>query len=115
MRKNLQLVVDGVSGDCFRACVTAKFTDLRGHLEVALESRARLLALLEQVSDVKERLKIVEEVKRLGKVVYLAFFAEYGLSPELHMASDHFFEMGAEIVQRFTSVAAAPGSAATSS
>ena len=35
---------------------------------------------------------LVEEVKRFGKVVYLAFWEE-GLSPELHMASDHYFEM----------------------
>ena len=36
---------------------------------------------------------LIEEVKRLGKVVYLIFFENEGLSKELHMASDHFFEM----------------------
>ncbi len=36
---------------------------------------------------------LVEEVKRLGKVVYVAFFvgADFGLSPELDLASDRLF------------------------
>ena len=44
---------------------------------------------------------VVEELKRLGKVLYLAFYEGYGLSPELHMASDHFFEMGQEMMRQW--------------
>ena len=36
---------------------------------------------------------LVQEVKRLGKVVYLEFFEHCGLSPDLHLAADLFFEM----------------------
>jgi uncharacterized LabA/DUF88 family protein len=38
---------------------------------------------------------LVEEVKRLGKVVHVAFFGEKGdgLSPELRLASDRFWEL----------------------
>ena len=37
---------------------------------------------------------LLTEVKRLGKVVYVAFFSDTGLSPELRLTSDMFFEMG---------------------
>jgi hypothetical protein len=33
---------------------------------------------------------LVEEVKRLGKVVYVAFFGGRGLSNDLRLASDMF-------------------------
>jgi uncharacterized LabA/DUF88 family protein len=36
---------------------------------------------------------LVEEVKRLGKVVYLVFFEEEGLNQDLWMAADSYFEM----------------------
>jgi uncharacterized LabA/DUF88 family protein len=38
---------------------------------------------------------LVEEVKRLGKVVHVAFFSAkgHGLSPELRLASDVFWEL----------------------
>lgn len=36
---------------------------------------------------------LVEEVKRMGKVVYVQFFGTAGLSPELRLASDYFFDM----------------------
>jgi uncharacterized LabA/DUF88 family protein len=36
---------------------------------------------------------LITEVKRLGKVVYVTFFRDYGLSTELHLAADMFFEM----------------------
>ena len=36
---------------------------------------------------------LVEEVKRLGKVVYLSFFKDEGLSQELRLVSDFYFEM----------------------
>ena len=38
---------------------------------------------------------LVEEVKRLGKVVHVVFFGEKGrgLSPELRLASDRFWEL----------------------
>ncbi len=49
--------------------VTAQFTDLEGRLAVSVEARARLLALLEQVKDVQERLKILEEIKRLSEQI----------------------------------------------
>lgn len=39
---------------------------------------------------------LISEVKRLGKVVYLAFFLDkvYGMNEELLLASDHNFEFG---------------------
>lgn len=50
---------------------------------------------------------LVEEVKRLGKVLYVAFYGNCGLSPELSRASDMFFDISnvfrnkwAEHVQR---------------
>jgi uncharacterized LabA/DUF88 family protein len=36
---------------------------------------------------------IVNEVKRMGKVVYVAFFYEAGLSPALRLASDEYFPL----------------------
>ncbi len=49
--------------------VTEKFTDLTGRLVVAKETRDRLLALLEQVTDTQERLRILQEVKRLTEQI----------------------------------------------
>jgi hypothetical protein len=49
--------------------VTEKFTDLGARLNVAKEARARLLALLATEKDVKERLTIVAEVKRLTEQI----------------------------------------------
>ena len=56
---------------------------------------------------------VVEELKRLGEVVYLAFYERYGLSPDLHMASDHFFEMEAMMLEKFSRPSVAGGSAPT--
>lgn len=36
---------------------------------------------------------LINEVKRLGKVVYVLAFANSGLNPELRISSDRFFEM----------------------
>jgi uncharacterized LabA/DUF88 family protein len=36
---------------------------------------------------------LVEEMKRLGKLVYVWFFAEEGLSPKLRSAADLFFDL----------------------
>jgi uncharacterized LabA/DUF88 family protein len=38
---------------------------------------------------------LVREVKRLGKIVCIAFFSEpkHGLSPELRVESDYFFPL----------------------
>lgn len=36
---------------------------------------------------------LVSELKHLGKVIYVAFFAASGLSPELRLAADGFFEL----------------------
>lgn len=36
---------------------------------------------------------LITEVKRLGKVVYVVFFRDCGLSTELQLAADMFFEM----------------------
>lgn len=49
--------------------VTAQFTDLRARLAVAKEARERLLKLLDQVKDVQERLRILQEVKRLTEQI----------------------------------------------
>lgn len=49
--------------------VTEKFTDLRGRLAVALETRKRLLTLLETVTNADERLRILQEVKRLTEQI----------------------------------------------
>ncbi len=49
--------------------VSEQFTDLSARLAVAKRARERLLALLEQVKDVSERLKILQEVKRLSEQI----------------------------------------------
>ena len=36
---------------------------------------------------------LVQEVKRLGKVVYVSFFENEGLNKDLHMAADHYLDM----------------------
>lgn len=36
---------------------------------------------------------LIQEVKRLGKLVYLLFFEEEGLSPELRLESDDFIDL----------------------
>lgn len=36
---------------------------------------------------------VVQEVKRRGKVVYVCAFAKYGLSPQLRLESDMFFDV----------------------
>ena len=49
--------------------VTEQFTDLKGRLQVAEESRERLLKLLEKVQNVNERLRILQEIKRLSEII----------------------------------------------
>jgi uncharacterized LabA/DUF88 family protein len=44
---------------------------------------------------------LITEVKRLGKVVYLAFFQESGLSPDLRLAADNYFDMGQFFLDRW--------------
>jgi len=44
---------------------------------------------------------LVSEVKRLGKVVYVTFFASSGLSPELRLASDMFFDWTPFFLQKW--------------
>jgi uncharacterized LabA/DUF88 family protein len=47
---------------------------------------------------------LITEVKRLGKIVYVAFFRDYGLSTELHLAADMFFEMEHFFLKRWRAV-----------
>lgn len=49
--------------------VTEQFTDVGARLAVAKEARGRLMALLAQVKDVEERLRILSEVKRLTEQI----------------------------------------------
>jgi len=49
--------------------VTARFTDTTARLAVAREARARLLAVLQATEDVQQRLRILEEVKRLSEQI----------------------------------------------
>ncbi|MCA9538975.1 MAG: DUF4349 domain-containing protein [Myxococcales bacterium] len=49
--------------------VTEQFTDLQGRLTVARDTRERLLALLEQTSDTAERLRILQQIKRLTEQI----------------------------------------------
>jgi hypothetical protein len=47
--------------------VTEQFQDLQGRLDIARRTRERLYALLERAADVKERLKILQEIRRLSE------------------------------------------------
>lgn len=47
---------------------------------------------------------LITEVKRLGKVVYVAFFNDYGLATELRLAADMFFEMEHFFLERWRAV-----------
>jgi len=49
--------------------VSRQFTDLGARLSVFLRARERLLALLATTKDVEERLRIVQEVKRLSEQI----------------------------------------------
>jgi hypothetical protein len=49
--------------------VTARFTDTTARLAVARDARTRLLALLQATQDVQQRLRILEEVKRLSEQI----------------------------------------------
>ncbi len=49
--------------------VTEQFTDIGARLAVAREARERLLVLLERTVDVEERLRILEEIKRLSEKI----------------------------------------------
>jgi hypothetical protein len=51
--------------------VTEQFTDLGARLAVAKEAQNRLIALLAKTEDVEERLRILQEVKRLSEQVEL--------------------------------------------
>ena len=41
---------------------------------------------------------LVEEVKRLGKIVVIAFFEEEGMNPDLRLASDFFVPIDAAFI-----------------
>ena len=45
---------------------------------------------------------LVEEVKRLGKLVYVAFFDDDTVSDDLKMAADRFFDLSELLVQTWT-------------
>jgi len=47
---------------------------------------------------------LVKEVKRLGKVVYVAFFSKSGLNPDLRLASDMFFAMDEFFLDRWKQI-----------
>ena len=49
--------------------VTEQYTDLTSRLAVAEEARTRLLALLAKVTQAHERLRILEEIKRLSEEI----------------------------------------------
>lgn len=49
--------------------VTAQFLDIEGRLAVARETRDRLLGLLEQTPNTDERLRILQEIKRLTEQI----------------------------------------------
>ncbi len=49
--------------------VTAQFLDIQGRLAVANETRDRLLELLEKTQDTDERLRILQEIKRLTEQI----------------------------------------------
>jgi hypothetical protein len=53
---------------------------------------------------------LVEEVKRLGKLVWVWFLADekYGLNPALKLAADHFMDMTNEFLQGMTAPLATP-------
>jgi uncharacterized LabA/DUF88 family protein len=49
-------------------------------------------------------LPLIEEVKRLGKLVYVAFFAEPGIggmNPLLRLAADHFHDLTDDFVNEW--------------
>ena len=44
---------------------------------------------------------LVEEVKRLGKVIYVLFFETNGISPELRVSSDMFFHLQERFLEQW--------------
>jgi uncharacterized LabA/DUF88 family protein len=50
---------------------------------------------------------LLEEVKRLGKVVYVVFFRDkgFGLSEDLELASDRSFEFGRLFLEKWRAFA----------
>ncbi|MBN2529719.1 MAG: DUF4349 domain-containing protein [Deltaproteobacteria bacterium] len=49
--------------------VTEQYTDLQSRLAVAEKTRERLLLLLEKLTDSRERLRVLEEIKRLSEQI----------------------------------------------
>ncbi len=49
--------------------VTEQFTDLRARLDVALQARERLTLLLKKTPNTTERLRILNEIKRLSELI----------------------------------------------
>ncbi len=49
--------------------VTEQYQDLSGRLDVARRTRGRLYALLERSQDVKERVRILQEIRRLSEEI----------------------------------------------
>ncbi len=49
--------------------VTEQFTDLNSRLAVARDTRERLLALLNRITEPRERLQVLEEIKRLSEQI----------------------------------------------
>jgi uncharacterized LabA/DUF88 family protein len=49
---------------------------------------------------------VVEEVKSLGKVVYVSFFEKEGLNPELRRAADFFFDITSTFLGQWKSLSA---------
>ena len=47
---------------------------------------------------------LVMELKRLGKVVSVAFFSNSGMSPDLRLASDNFYELEAVFIEAWRSI-----------
>jgi uncharacterized LabA/DUF88 family protein len=47
---------------------------------------------------------LVSEVKRLGKVVYVAFFEDSGLNPELRLSADLFADIGSSFLSHWRGV-----------
>lgn len=71
----------------------AKGVDIALSIDLLLNASANSYDVAVLIAGDGDYVPLVEAVKRLGKVVYLVFFKRTGLSDDLWMAADAFFEM----------------------
>jgi len=80
---------------------TAKGVDIALTKDILINAFLNNYDIAVLVAGDGDYIPVIEEIKRLGKVVYLAFFANYGLNEKLKLACDSFIDLSGYFIPQW--------------